>query len=858
MAQKPFSKRGFVLPAVPQFKVEKYLKPFADHIACFFSKHTKIQLVGDAGLGKTHTLLREVAPLMPNPVLFLVPYAIQVSQIEKEYADMGHGLTCFHNKPPQEDEELRFAQVNVCTYDRAKQLFDKNSDFEVWIDESHLLTQAYPYRRQAIDNILTMAEKAPRVVLLSATPDYQFVRKENFQPIVFRRAKNPAFEIISKTYKGKNEKETILGELIATKETKQGIVVARLNDKKLALSCRDALVKAGIYQQHEIDFIFSMEEKNFYTRTHQAVVEKGMIPEGVKLLFVSSCFDCGINIYNKNIEHLILFETQTHDNQVDIAVQTSQRFRSLEKLKITIVKPMRKNTLPDALQATFKRERQAQALAEMQLQNILLAHNGYQQKMQKILQKTTKVSYFKLNNDLSKAYQVLAWNKEKATFEVNRAYLRCVAQTFLQEHLGEDEYYALLLEELSNARRGEERGNEETGDFLFFLEEAKDDRKKWECETVERLLPQFGEEHQKAFFETLYVQSRDIHIKENILNQTPASLQNIKEQQKATPLPASEQLEGAMETGLKHKLTRQYFTLKDLLFTQNQTQILLKEQHKEHDFWAMLKGIGNHIKLTACEQLGEEAWLLAQDTLVREEMRVLQFLKNELSKLPQATPKEQKKSAQYSKQAKEIGEKIQIWESNKKALEGELYTIAIKPNTKTAQQTLTRKIQSIQKRLHKAHQQQAKVEAQQQASYIHAWELNELNAYLNTLQGKERHQQLRVHLRLVENLCHTNTFRKKTWDEATQTYEVRHYIAINGLKTFEEVLQEYGLPAHEADAYLQKLTYQMTADVQQIRREAQTPLLRKNTEKVREASIVYYLQPKSVVLNENGYPADWD
>jgi hypothetical protein len=394
--------------------------------------------------------------------------------------------------------------------------------------------------------------------------------------------------------------------------------------------------------------------------------------------------------------------------------------------------------------------------------------------------------------------------------------------------------------------------------FAISLKEAKEERKNWEQEALERLLPQFEETQQKAFFETLYAQSRDIHIKENILNQTPASLHDIREQQKASPLPASTHLEGAMETGLKHKLTRQYFQLKDLLFTQSQTQILLKAQRKDHDFWAMLKDIGNHIKLTACEQLGDEVWLLAQDTLIREEMHTLQFLQNELSKLPQATPKEQKKSAQYSEQARKLSEQIRTLEGEKKILEETLHTIAMKSKTKTQQQTLARKIQTKETQLQKARQQQARAEAQQQASYIHAWELNELNAYLNTLQGKARHQQMRVNLRLVESLCHTHTFRKKTWNEATQTYEVKQYISINGLKTFGGVLEGYGLPTHEAEAYLQKLAYQMTTDIQQIRQEARTHFLSKEYGKVHEASIVYYLQPKAVVLNENGYPADWD
>jgi hypothetical protein len=667
LARRPFSKRGFVLPAIPQIKVQKYLGAHKDTITNFFLQHNRIQLAGDAGLGKTHTLLREVAPQMPKEVLFVVPYTIQVSQIEEEYKDLGHLLTCFHNKPPQEEEELRFSQINVCTYDRASQLFEKNPDMELWVDESHLLTLAYPYRRQAIDALLAMMQESSRVVLLSATPDFQFVRKEGYQLISFQRTNNPTFHISRFSYSSRQEKNALLSEVLQACSPKafgenNGIAVVRLNDKKLALSCRDVLVEMGIYKAEEIDFVFSMEEKNFYTRSHAALVQSGLIPQEVKLLFVSSVFDCGINVYNKNIDKLILFETQTSDNSLDVAVQVSQRFRNLEKLEVVIVKKEWTTWLPDAQQAFFKRERQAQALAMLQLQTINTAHTKYQQKVQQNLERYKKPSYLKLNSDLSKPYQALHWNKNRHCFEINQAYLRCNNELFLQEHLGKEEFYALLEKELVVKWKEEEKrekADEQESAFCEKLKEAHTHRKKWLQKTTEDLLPQLEEQNQQAFFETLYAQSKDIRLKENILSQTPASMRHISEQQDSNPAPISTNIEGAMEVGAKHTIAKKYFQLKELLFSPAQAKTLLKANPKDQDFSLLLREIGNQIKLTACEKLGDDVMLLAQDTLLREEIQTLKLLRNELSHLPQATPKEQKSTAKLAQEAQKIGERLQ-------------------------------------------------------------------------------------------------------------------------------------------------------------------------------------------------------
>jgi hypothetical protein len=146
--------------------------------------------------------------------------------------------------------------------------------------------------------------------------------------------------------------------------------------------------------------------------------------------------------------------------------------------------------------------------------------------------------------------------------------------------------------------------------------------------------------------------------------------------------------------------------------------------------------------------------------------------------------------------------------------------------------------------------------------------VHELNKYLNALQGKPTNQHLVINLRLVQSLFHTQNFRRKTWDEATQTYTTKQYISLHGAKTLEDVLQGFGLAGEESLAYQKTLVCQMQEDVARFRHALLDQNLSKNTNKGRELTIINYIQPKAmiidnfsknaVLLNEMGYPADWD
>lgn len=267
--QRVFSNQDYRIPQVPHFTVKKYLSEKKEILARFIKKYKKVQLDADAGIGKTFSLLCEIPPLLSKPILFAVPFAIQVEQIEKEYQNKVKDLVCFQNKRKNEggeEESLFFGiqpgKINVCTYDRARQVYKKlqdelKTDILVMVDESHLLTSEYAYRTQAIHDVLEICQQASKVVYLSATPDYSLCQFSGFRLLRFCREKNPSIHIKAFDYKCSVKKSLLrIIQLLDAKNSK-GINVIRLNNKTLAKVMAQLLVNQGHYKEEEIDFVFS-------------------------------------------------------------------------------------------------------------------------------------------------------------------------------------------------------------------------------------------------------------------------------------------------------------------------------------------------------------------------------------------------------------------------------------------------------------------------------------------------------------------------------------------------------------------------------------------------------------------------
>ena len=201
--QENFKNQDYCIRQSAVFEVDKYLSEKTEILAKAIQKYKRIQTDADAGIGKTFTMLTEIPRHVPQKILFVVPFAIQVEQIEQEYGEKIADMVCFHNAKTQKtdpDEAAFFGhptgKINVCTYDRIKTVYDKleedsPNNILVVVDESHLLTSEYAYRTRAIHDVLEVCNKSQKVVYLSATPDYSLCQFSGFKLIRFKRRKNP-------------------------------------------------------------------------------------------------------------------------------------------------------------------------------------------------------------------------------------------------------------------------------------------------------------------------------------------------------------------------------------------------------------------------------------------------------------------------------------------------------------------------------------------------------------------------------------------------------------------------------------------------------------------------------------------
>ncbi|NJO00286.1 MAG: DEAD/DEAH box helicase family protein [Bacteroidia bacterium] len=475
LGQRTFSTQDFTLHTVPTFKVKQYLTEKSDLLAQFIRQHKHVQIDADAGIGKTYALLDEVSRQMDQPIIFAVPFAIQVEQIEKEYAARVPGLVCFSNQYLQKvdaEEQAIFGlpvgKVNVCTFDRIQTVAGQlarthGNNYRVVVDESHLLTSEYDYRTKAIHDVLEVCHQAAGVVYMSATPDYSLCKFSGFRLIRFKREINPEIKLHAIDYKGDAKKvllrlllEDRLKSLPQPGDSAAGsLSIVRLNNKTLAKMIAEALVAQGFYKKDEIDFVFSEKRKGENTESKKCIVNESRIPEQVKLLFVTSCFDCGINILNTNISKIISFETRPSDHCKDTLKQLIARFRNLDKVSLWVCKPEHYKKLSsqgDKVDLYQRLVSDAQSKLELLPYNNQVCYQAIYQSVNDIEKygfgSKQAPRYIKANPDISAIHKLLMLDKKTGNFAINYNYIRFILKDYECKCLSSDKFYEHLLQEL--------------------------------------------------------------------------------------------------------------------------------------------------------------------------------------------------------------------------------------------------------------------------------------------------------------------------------------------------------------------------------------------------------------------------
>ena len=238
--------------------------------------------------------------------------------------------------------------------------------------------------------------------------------------------------------------------------------IVRLNNKTLAKVIAELLIKQGIYQKNEIDFVFSEKRLGKTTPSKESIVNQSLIPNHVKLLFVTACFDCGINIRNSEIDKIISFETRHTDNCKDTFKQIIARFRNLNEISVWVCKPARYRDFPE-LKSKHKLYQRLSKDAQNKLE--LLPYNNalYCQKIDNQVNDIDKFGlntpktprYIKSNQDISATHKLLIRDKNHGTYQVNYNYIRFTLKEYERKSINSTNFYTDILKELTRVELDE-------------------------------------------------------------------------------------------------------------------------------------------------------------------------------------------------------------------------------------------------------------------------------------------------------------------------------------------------------------------------------------------------------------------
>ncbi len=857
LSQSVFQNSDYELKYTPTFYLEKHLSERVEELVECIKQYKRIQIDANAGAGKTFTMLKEIPEHFDSPILFAVPFAIQVEQIEREYAQNDSSLACFCNSKLNNMSDdawnslgQSLAKINICTYDRIKQVFHKMQEHfgkapHVIIDESHLLTSEYGYRTRAIQDVLEVCQGANRVIYLSATPDYSLCKFSGFRLVRFRRRKNPKIMLRSIDYTHK-PKQSILQILL--KERKRQLqnpgtikpIIVRLNNKTLAKLIAQLLLEQGLYKKGEIDFVFSEKRKGLDTPAKDSIIREAQIPEQVQLLFVTACFDCGINIQNKAIDKLINFETRYTDNCKDTFKQLIARFRKLSCLEVWNCKPLSRKGLPPLR----SKERLYQSLLrDAENKRNLLPYNDvpFQETIQKRLQDIHRFGlntprtprYIKGNRDISAIHKLLSWDPETNTYPINYNYIRFVLKDYERKGLCSEQFYQELSEEIPDLTwQSQDVFEPSTDKMSKELLKLQEDEKQLRKNKIS-LVAEWIRQQAREFFEGVYHEYCDVHLRQKIQK---AFIINPAHK---VPLQSLffnflDTYPGLSDAAIAFKdwdvtqfdevileLSHRYFYLKDLLIPRTKIPDLLIEYADDVHFGHLSKLLNNQIGLLARRVSADKFTELIPDARYRENIHFLELLQ-EYFKDPISICYRQKKSLRFLRKKESLQYDVKLIKYQQRnliltlqdLLQQQIQGVRNKSRVrdlKRRYRTLGRKRKRLELKLNKAHMDYQK-------SLTIGIEINELSKLVNQLRPHySDYQGPRANYRLISSLFHTKVLKRRAYSgkediTAADNIPEQYIVEIGQPLSFNQALAQLGFTLPEQIEYEQYLHYQLTLD----------------------------------------------
>lgn len=305
------------------FSVQRWLNESKVKLTEAIETHPRLLIQAPTGSGKTYTFLKEILParIAANPyerIAFVVPTKALAENICAEY-----DLPLVHGDI--KGDELLWAYKSnlfVTTLDSAPKMGTVDT---VVIDEAHVLTRDFRSKaKQGVEDLMNLAE---RTIMLTGTPTALW--------------KDFGFSLIKVTQESArirplrvhelNEKQTLNKALTnivfnASKADKGLVSIVRHNNKTQLKNVAKIAVERGLFAPEEITYIDSSDESK--GEVYESITTRSLIPNGTRLLLMTSLMDEGVNINNTNISGVHFIQDKiAGDLRDEHAIQFVSRFR---------------------------------------------------------------------------------------------------------------------------------------------------------------------------------------------------------------------------------------------------------------------------------------------------------------------------------------------------------------------------------------------------------------------------------------------------------------------------------------------------------------------------------------------------
>ena len=622
------------------------------------------------------------------------------------------------------------------------------------------------------------------------------------------------------------------------------------------------------------------------TTSKDSIVNQSLIPENVKLLFVTACFDCGINIKNTEIDKIISFETRHTDNCKDTFKQIIARFRNLKEISVYVCKPIRYRDFPE-LKSKYKLYQRLSKDAQNKLE--LLPYNDtlYCQKIGNQVDDINRFGlntprtprYIKSNQDISAIHKLLTRNKAEGTYQINYNYIRFTLKEYERKSINSNNFYTDISNELQNIELHQTQTlssdpkkniNLKLKNLLQQEKEQRKERVKLICKAIQ--------DDASTFFDAVQAAYRDLSLREKIKKlfstSTPSKAPKLDAiLKKYIPKEIVLDFDFSNFDEEINQLSHRYFFLNELLVPKAQIPRLLEKFYSDVNYGILTKTLINQVNLYTKQKTGKNASKIITDYRKLDDIQWLELLKNSVKDF-KATEFHQKKTTKIQEKINYLEYDLKILTYQKRNLfftAADLLEKIYQGASKKSQlRLIRRKLKSLGRKINnlKSKIDQAKERLVQ--STIKGFEIHDLSDQINQLKTHSADWQgTTANVRLIASLFEVKMQKRAILTQnnlGQKKYAEKNFLMIGKVLSFEKALVQLGFTSRESRVYREYLDYQIELDLHE-----NLKILSKIPEKSTESTIVHVstmnvssekpdfrVNFDSIIENKHGYPKSWD